>query len=102
MPHESAEDYHFEERRLRGTFLANMGARIWMYSIFFFVIFALSINAKKPNIKSTKDGKTVIVKVSLGNDKEIKTALTRIQERLKSLEEKVSRLVSANAGSSEL
>ena len=84
-----------------------MAARIWMYSIVFFVIFVLGINAKKPKINSTKDGKTVIVEgnnnaVNLGNDKEIKTALTRIQERLKSLEEKVSLLISTKPGPSKL
>ena len=80
-----------------------MAVRIWMYSIVFFVILLLGVNANKPKINSTKDGKTVIVEgnnnaVSLGNDKEIKTALTRIQERLKSLEEKVSLLVSTKPG----
>ena len=82
-----------------------------MYSVVFFVIFLLGVNANKPKIKSgiksTKDGKTVIVEgnnnaVSLGNEKEIKTALTRIQERLKSLEEKVSLLVSTKPGPSKL
>lgn len=80
-----------------------------MYSVVFFVIFVLGINANKPKIKSTKDGKTVFVEfegnyneVSLGNDEEIKTALTQIQERLKSLEEKVSLLVSGKPGPSKL
>ena len=80
-----------------------------MYSIVFFVIFVLGINAKKPKIKSTKDGKTVFVEfegnyneVSLGNDEEIKTALTQIQERLKSLEEKLSLLISEKPGPSKL
>ena len=112
MTHESAEDYiHFEESHLWVTFVANMAARGWMYSVVFFVIFLLGVNANKPKIKSgiksTKDGKTVIVEgnnnaVSLGNEKEIKTALTRIQERLKSLEEKVSLLVSTKPGPSKL
>ena len=86
-----------------------MAARVWVYSVVFFVIFVLGINANKPKINSTKDGKTVIVEVntgnnavSLGNEKEIKTALTRIQERLKSLEEKVSLLVSEKPGPSKL
>ena len=76
-----------------------------MYSIVFYVIFVLGINANKTKINSTKDGKSVIVEVnafSRGNDKEIKTALTRIQERLKSLEEKMSLLISEKPGPSKL
>ena len=85
-----------------------MGAQGWMYFVVLVVLF-VSLNGKstrKPKIIPNSQGQTVIVKgnnnaVGLGYNEKLEAALTQINKKLESLDEKITSLVSSNGSRSE-
>ena len=74
------------------------------------VVLFVSLNGKstsKPNTTPNSQGQTVIVHgknnaVGLGDNEKIETALTQINKKLESLDEKITSLVSSSGSRSKL
>ena len=87
----------FQGRATLKRCVAKMNAQGWMYFVVLVVLF----------VSSNGKNQTLIVKgnsnaVSLDHSKKIETALTQIKEKLESLDEKITSLVSSSSSRSKL